>query len=599
MRMLSRRPNRPPERGGARHPGALWLVLRLLVIAGITGAGSAAWAQRTDFGGGYGGGLGGFRGEPYPSDRERRFPTYPVEQRRRYFPPVWREGPYRPSGGEVYLPEGPDPGQDGPRRPPRHHPPRPEPPRHIGQGRPPVLPPVVEEEPPPPPAPEPTRIRRHPTPVLAHKPTIPEKPARLVLPSKPVPLPARTTVPVRKPVAPVLAGRPPAVLATDQSFVPDEVLFELRPNAPAQAAAAIGRQYRLAPIRQDRLDLLGVTIVRARILDGRTPAEVARALSADGRVASAQSNGKFRLQEDPAASPAPPAAPAGLQWAADKMQLATLHRLSDGKDVLVAVIDSGIDTTHPELAGSAVTLVDLLGGPFKPHSHGTSMAGAILSHGHLVGVAPAVRILELRSFDAEGAGAGAEGTSEHIARALDAAYKGSAKIVNLSFAGPADPLLTRMFAALRLKGIVAIAAAGNGGPGSPPLYPAADPNVIAVTASDAGGGPYAAATRGSYICVAAPGVDVLEPVPGSSYQLTSGTSVAAAHVSGLVALLLARDPTLTPDAIRKLLVDTAQKGGDAQAAEAFGSGLVDGYRALQALAPKPGPDKLSNAPPGT
>ena len=89
-----------------------------------------------------------------------------------------------------------------------------------------------------------------------------------------------------------------------------------------------------------------------------------------------------------------------------------------------------------------------------------------------------------------------------------------------------------------------IAAAGNAGPNSPPLYPAADRNVIAVTATDMEDRLYTGANRGNHIAVAAPGVDVLVPAPGGNYQFTTGTSVAAAHVSGVVALLIERNPKL-------------------------------------------------------
>ena len=130
----------------------------------------------------------------------------------------------------------------------------------------------------------------------------------------------------------------------------------------------------------------------------------------------------------------------------------------------------------------------------------------------------------------------------------------------------------------REKGIVLIAAAGNAGPKSPPLYPGADPNVIAVTATDVDDKIFSGANRGAYIAVAAPGVDILVPAPDASYQLTTGTSVASAEVSGVAALLLERNPKLTPDDVRTILTTSARKLG---ASTDFGSGLVNPSKAIQ------------------
>ena len=94
--------------------------------------------------------------------------------------------------------------------------------------------------------------------------------------------------------------------------------------------------------------------------------------------------------------------------------------------------------------------------------------------------------------------------------------------------------------------MVLVAAAGNAGPNSPPLYPAADPDVICVTATDSNDGLFNMANRGPYIAVAAPGVEILALAPGDSYQITTGTSVAAAHVSGIAAMLLEEKPSLKP-----------------------------------------------------
>jgi subtilisin family serine protease len=158
----------------------------------------------------------------------------------------------------------------------------------------------------------------------------------------------------------------------------------------------------------------------------------------------------------------------------------------------------------------------------------------------------------------------------------------------MSFAGPRDPALGRKLAQARQQGIILVAAAGNAGPKSPPLYPAADPNVIAVTATDIDDKLYQSANRGKHIAVAAPGVDLLLPAPAAGYQMTSGTSFAAAEVSGIVALMLERKPNLGQDRVRQMLAASAQdlgpKGFDPQ----YGAGLVDAYRAILSLVPAAG-----------
>jgi subtilisin family serine protease len=162
----------------------------------------------------------------------------------------------------------------------------------------------------------------------------------------------------------------------------------------------------------------------------------------------------------------------------------------------------------------------------------------------------------------------------------------------MSFAGPADPRLADILDRATKRGIVLVAAAGNAGPNSPPLFPAADKNVIAVTATDMEDRLYTGANRGNHIAVAAPGVDVLVPAPDGGYQFTTGTSVAAAHVSGVVALLLERNPKLTPAEVRRILTRTAKSLGPR---DRTGAGLVNAYQAVanasgrEAAAPKAAP----------
>jgi len=206
------------------------------------------------------------------------------------------------------------------------------------------------------------------------------------------------------------------------------------------------------------------------------------------------------------------------------------------------------------------------------------MAGAIAAHGKIVGIAPGAQLLAARAFDQEH---DSKAKSSAIYKSLQWAADNGARIVNMSFAGPPDPTLRRLLAAATDKGLVLIAAAGNAGANSAPLYPAADPNVIAVTATDAKNALFLGANRGNHIAVAAPGVDVLVPAPEGSYQLTTGTSVAAAEVSGVAALLIERDPALTPSELRRILMNSARDLGPKGRDRDFGSGLVDALQAVK------------------
>jgi subtilisin family serine protease len=150
----------------------------------------------------------------------------------------------------------------------------------------------------------------------------------------------------------------------------------------------------------------------------------------------------------------------------------------------------------------------------------------------------------------------------------------------MSFTGPQDPLLERMIKAAAEKGVVVIAAAGNEGPKAPPVYPAAYPDVIAVTATDEKDKLYGKANRGAYVFIAAPGVDIVAPGLKGSYGISSGTSMAAAHVSGVVALLMERDAKLSASDVREILSSSARKPGQPLDKAAVGAGILDAAGAL-------------------
>ncbi|MGC1667172.1 MAG: S8 family serine peptidase, partial [Pseudolabrys sp.] len=158
-------------------------------------------------------------------------------------------------------------------------------------------------------------------------------------------------------------------------------------------------------------------------------------------------------------------------------------------------------------------------------------------------------------------------------KGLDWAASKNARIVNMSFAGPADVMLLEMLAKANARGIVLIAAVGNAGPRLPPLYPAANAGVIGVTATDAEDKLMPQANRGPQVALAAPGVEILAAAPDGGYQVTSGTSVAAAHASGVAALLLAAKPNLTPAQVRSSLTRSAHRIPGKR--DEVGAGVID------------------------
>jgi hypothetical protein len=363
--------------------------------------------------------------------------------------------------------------------------------------------------------------------------------------------------------------------------IPNEIVAEIDGALSDAQADALARRHGLMRLDSQRFPLVGGTIGLFRITNRKTVETVSRELGADTSFRSVQPNFRYVLQDqsteltegDPA------------QYANAKLRLPQAHRLAHGTNVTVAVIDSGIDVRHPEFAGAIVATFDALGSKEGPHVHGTGVAGAIVAHARLMGSAPAARILAIRAFGA--APKGAESTSYVILKGLDYAAAHGAQIINMSFAGPKDALIERGIAAVAAKGIVMVAAAGNAGPKSPPLYPAANINVIAVSATDAQDRLFAASNRGDFIAISAPGVEIFLPAPDEKYQMTSGTSFSAAYISGLAALLLERNPALKPDEVRAVLMKTARDLGPPGRDDQFGAGEADAYAAVSAASATP------------
>ena len=372
-------------------------------------------------------------------------------------------------------------------------------------------------------------------------------------------------------------GRNAADGSINTQAVANELVAEIDGTLSEVQANALARRHGLRRVESQSFPLLGSTLALFRLTGGRTLQATSRELAADGSVRAVQLNFRYVLQDQNAElNEGDPA-----QYALAKLHLPQAHTLAHGANVTIAIVDSAVDVKHPEFTGAAIVSFDALASKEGPHAHGTGVAGAIVSHARLMGSAPAARILAIRAF--AGAGKGAESTSYTLLKALDYAAAHGSQIVNMSFAGPKDTLIGRALGALAARGVVLVAAAGNAGPKSPPLYPGADANVIAVSATDAQDRLFAASNRGNYIAVSAPGADIFLPAPNGQYQITSGTSFSAAYVSGLAALMLERNSTLRPAELKAILMKTARDLGPPGPDDQFGAGEVDAFAAVTAV----------------
>ena len=287
---------------------------------------------------------------------------------------------------------------------------------------------------------------------------------------------------------------------------------------------------------------LGVDCFLMRVEGGQSLPQALEALGRDTRTAWAQPLNAFHslAHNDPLFA---------LQPAASAWHLAEVHAVSTGRHVSVAQVDSGVELNHPDLAGQisvAENFVDQ--SPYTAEAHGTAVAGIIAARADngigIAGVAPGARLMALRAcwqVDAT-----AICNSFTLAKALQFALVRGATVINLSVTGPQDKLLYLLLDAALLQGVTVVGAVDPQTPGGG--FPASHPGVIAVSSDNAddSGDPASAVT--------APGRDVPTTLPAARWGFVDGSSFAAAHVSGLVALLQQISPSLGPEQMRALLL---------------------------------------------
>jgi hypothetical protein len=329
-----------------------------------------------------------------------------------------------------------------------------------------------------------------------------------------------------------------------------------RANAKAVAAAHGLREVSAWPI-----GLLGIHCIVFELPQNADRSRMLESLRRDGRVESAQPLQSFSTLGSASNDPY-----RGLQRNLDVMNVAGAHSWSRGEGVRVAIIDTGVDVTHPDLAGRIVKQEDFVDGDthaLNHDRHGTAVAGVIAAAENnrqgIIGIAPAARLYALRAcWPAPEDTARALCSTLTLAKAIVAAIERRMQIVNLSLTGPSDPLLARLVEAGLNRGIVFVGAAPERSDQSG--FPTDIAGVISV---DTSGG------HGSADSVLfAPGSEVLTLVPEGRYDFLSGSSLAAASVTGGIALMLARDRNLHAQQAKEILARSSRSVSTAQGVQA-------------------------------
>jgi hypothetical protein len=379
-------------------------------------------------------------------------------------------------------------------------------------------------------------------------------------------------------VSPVLAAPGPsdraAAVGPHLRHDRDTVSVRFAPGVSAEEADRIAATHGLVPV--GRLDALGVRQYRAAARAGRGLGELRR----DKRVRYAQPAHVVHAT----AAPNDP----GLrdQWGLTAIRAPAAWSTTVGTfAAIIAIVDTGVASAHPEIVGKVLPgydFVDRDTNADDPNGHGTFVAGIASAQTNnatgIAGVAGGSRILPLRALDANG-----DGTDQIVAEAVVYAADRGARVINLSLGGPdASLILQDAVDYANRRGAVVVAASGNDSTTTVD-WPARYGPVIAVGAVQESG-PFAIApfsNRGQNLDVVAPGEAILSTLPGG-YGLGDGTSFAAPFATGVAALLLGRDPTLTPVQVAARLRATAKDLGTPGYDTTFGAGLVDASSAVLA-----------------
>lgn len=336
---------------------------------------------------------------------------------------------------------------------------------------------------------------------------------------------------------------------------------------------ALAADYHLREVSSWPIALLGVNCLAYALPGGADRVQLLAVLAHDPRVESAQPLLTFETESGRYNDPY-----ADLQNNMQQMAVLEAQALSRGASVRVAIVDTGVDVRHPDLPANVVVrnFVDNDMDAFQDDAHGTAVAGVIAAIPNngvgIAGIAPDVRLLVYKAcWRVAATGTKAACNSFTLAQALSAAIEAHADIINLSLAGPSDPLLTRLIDRAAAAGIIVVGAVPPDGLRD--AFPTNIASVIAVDALESG--------HTAPGILRAPGRDVVSLAPHAHYDFYSGSSLATAEVSGLVALLRAQRAHLTAQDARALLLESeppAEAGVSPPNACAALESLVHGKR---------------------
>jgi type VII secretion-associated serine protease mycosin len=283
-----------------------------------------------------------------------------------------------------------------------------------------------------------------------------------------------------------------------------------------------------------------------------------------------------------------------LEWHLADLRIGQAHEITTGDGVKVAVIDSGVDASHPDLVGNVLPGIVTFTGPGRAgdawtdsNGHGTGMAGNIAAHGHgmnegALGIAPAAKILPI----ADAVDAGRTNDVAMVA-SINYAVDQHAQVICLAQGGGgATAALVTAVRAAEAANIVIVAAVGNRSQGSLAVdAPANIPGVVAAASVDRGGNHFADSVTGPAVVLSAPGVDILHPSPGGGYAKGTGTSDATSIIAGAVALVRSKFPTLSATEVIHRLTATATDKGPPGRDDQYGYGVINIVAALTADVP--------------